>query len=201
MSDPKRDPKSDAKADARTGEVRSESWIEAGLVEIARTGVEGVRVEILAKNLGVTKGGFYRRFRDRAALLEAILQSWSAGRIAAIEQQTSLDGATARDRLRALIRLYSERMNAEGMAIEMAIRQWARSDDAAAAAVASVDAARLKNVGHLYRATGLPTEEADAQAFLFYCFVFGQGLLFLERGPRKRAQLVAKSAETLLRGL
>ena len=66
MSDPKRDPKSDAKADARTGEVRSESWIEAGLVEIARTGVEGVRVEVLAKNLGVTKGGFYRRFRDRA---------------------------------------------------------------------------------------------------------------------------------------
>jgi hypothetical protein len=61
------------------------------------------------------------------------------------------------------------------------------------------DAARLKNVGHLYRATGLPAEEADAQAFLFYCFVFGQSLLFLERGPRKRAQLVAKSAETLLR--
>ena len=74
---------SDAKEDTRTGEVRSESWIEAGFEEIARTGVEGVRVEVLAKNLGVTKGGFYRRFRDRAALLEAMLQDWSAGRIAA----------------------------------------------------------------------------------------------------------------------
>jgi AcrR family transcriptional regulator len=197
---------SDAKGDARTGEartgeVRSESWIEAGLKEIARTGVEGVRVEVLAKNLGVTKGGFYRRFRDRAALLEAMLQHWSAGRIAAIEKHTSLDGATARERLKALITLYSERMNTEGMAVELAIRQWARSDEPAAAVVASVDAARLKNVGHLYRATGLPAEEADAQAFLFYCFVFGQSLLFLERGPRKRAQLVAKSAGTLLREL
>ena len=74
--------------------------------EIARTGVEGVRVEVLAKDLGVTKGGFYRRFRDRAALLEAMLQSWSAGRIAAIEKQTSLDGANARERLKALIALY-----------------------------------------------------------------------------------------------
>jgi hypothetical protein len=127
-----------------------------------------------------------------------MLQNWSAARIAAIEQQTSLDGATARDRLRALIRLYSESMNTEGMAVELAIRQWARSDEAAAAAVASVDAARLKNVGHLYRATGLPPEEADAQAFLFYCFIFGQSLLFLERGPRKRAQLIARSAEKLL---
>jgi AcrR family transcriptional regulator len=191
---------SDTKAGSRA-DTRNEAWIAAGFAEIARAGVEGVRVEVLAMNLGVTKGGFYRRFRDRAALLEAMLASWSSGRIAAIEKHTSLDGATARERLKALIALYSERMNTEGMSIELAIRQWARSDELAANAVASVDAARLKNVGHLYRATGLQAEEADAQAFLFYCFVFGQGLLFLERGPRKRAQLVAKSAETLLRDL
>jgi AcrR family transcriptional regulator len=190
---------SDAKTEARTGEVRSEGWIAAGLEEIARTGVAGVRVEVLAKTLGVTKGGFYRRFRDRAALLEAMLQSWSAGRIAATLRHTSLNGASARERLRALTALYSERMNTEGMAVELAIRQWARTDELAANAVASVDAARLKYVGLLYRATGLPAEEADAQAFLFYCFVFGQSLLFLERGLRKRAQLVAKSAESLLR--
>ena len=41
-------------------------------------------------------------------------------------------------------------------------------------------------------------EEADAQAFLFYCFIFGQSLLFLERGPRKRTQLIAKAAEKLV---
>jgi AcrR family transcriptional regulator len=177
---------------------KGDAWIEAGFKEIARHGVDGVRVEVLAKNLGVTKGGFYRRFKDRAALLEGMLQDWSAGRIAAIEQQTSLEGATARDRLRALIRLYSERMNTEGMAVELAIRQWARSDEKAALAVAGVDAARLKNVGQLYRATGLAPEEAEAEAFLFYCFIFGQSLLFLERGPRKRAQLIARSAEKLL---
>ena len=179
-------------------DAKGDAWIEAGFAEVARSGVEGVRVEVLAKNLGVTKGGFYRRFKDRAALLEGMLQSWRAGRIAAIEQQASLDGATARDRLQSLIRLYSERMNTEGMAIELAIRQWARCDEAAAEAVASVDAARLKNVGQLYRSTGLTAEQADAQAFLFYCFIFGQSLLFLERGPRTRAQLIAKSAEKLL---
>ena len=177
---------------------RAEVWIEAGIREIARSGVDGVRVEVLAKNLGVTKGGFYRRFRDRAALLDGILQSWSAGRIAAIEQQTSLDGTSARERLKTLVRLYSERVSPEGMAVELAIRQWARTDQAAADAVARVDAARLENVALLYRATGLSPEEADARAFLFYCFIFGQSLLFLERGPRKRAQLVARSAEKLL---
>ena len=177
---------------------RAATWIKAGFAELAKTGVEGVRVEVLAKNLGVTKGGFYRRFKDRAALLAGMLAEWGAGRIAAIEQQVSLDGETARERLTALIRLYSERMNTEAISIELAVRQWARTDEAAAEAVASVDAARLKNVAQLYRATGLEAEDADAKAFLFYCFVFGQSLLFLERGQRRRAQLIAKSAETLL---
>jgi AcrR family transcriptional regulator len=183
---------------ATQNDARAELWIEAGFAELARSGAEGVRVEVLAKNLGVTKGGFYRRFKDRAALLDAMLQDWSTGRIAAIEQQASLEGETARERLEALIRLYSERMNTEGMAIELAIRQWARADEIAASAVASVDAARLKHVAELYRATGLSADEADAQAFLFYCFVFGQSLVFVERGPRKRAQLIAKSAEKLI---
>jgi AcrR family transcriptional regulator len=180
------------------GDGRGDVWVEAGLAELARSGIEGVRVEVLAKNLGVTKGGFYRRFADRAALLGAMLERWREGRVTAIAQQTSLGSESARERLKALIQLYSERMNPEGIAIELAIRQWARSDEAAATAVASVDAARLKNVAELYGATGLQPEEAEAQAFLFYCFIFGQSLLFVERGPRRRAQLIAKSAEKLL---
>ena len=179
-------------------DAKSETWIKAGFAELARSGIDGVRVEVLAKNLGVTKGGFYRRFRDRAALLDGILKDWRDGRIAAIEQQVNLDGENAHDRLRALIHLYSERMNTEGMAIELAIRQWARSDADAAEAVGLVDAARLKNVSRLYRAAGLEADDADAQAFLFYCFVFGQGLVFLDRAQRRRAQLIAKSAEKLL---
>ena len=53
-----------------------EMWIEAGLKEIGRSGVEGVRVEMLAAHLGITKGGFYRRFKDRRALLDALLETW-----------------------------------------------------------------------------------------------------------------------------
>ena len=129
------------------GGGKGEGWIEAGLAELARSGVEGVRVEVLAKKLGVTKGGFYRRFRDRAALLEAMLQHWSAGRIAAIEKHTSLDGASARERLKALIPQYAERVNTEGMAVELAIRQWARSDELAANAAASVVIHQLGTTG------------------------------------------------------
>ena len=172
-------------------------WIEAGLKEIGRAGVEGVRVEVLAERLGITKGGFYRRFKDRRALLDALLENWTRGRITAIEAQTRLAGADARERLKSVIRLYSERLNPQGMAIELAIRQWARSDKAAAAAVASVDAARLENVGELYRQLGLSADNAQARAVLFYAFIFGQSLLVLDESARKRTSLTAACADLL----
>ena len=68
-------------------EGKGDVWVAAGFAELAHSGVDGVRVEVLAKNLGVTKGGFYRRFKDRAALLEAMLTRWRDGRVAAIEKQ------------------------------------------------------------------------------------------------------------------
>jgi AcrR family transcriptional regulator len=172
-------------------------WVEAALKEIGRGGVERVRVEVLAERLGITKGGFYRRFKDRRALLDALLETWTRGRIAAIEKQTELGNEDARDRLKSLIRLYSERLNPEGMTIELAVRQWARSDAAAAAAVASVDATRLRIVAQLYQMLGLAADDAQARALLFYSFIFGQSLIFLEGAARRRAILTAVCADLL----
>jgi AcrR family transcriptional regulator len=180
-----------------TNDSGHRAWIDAGLKEIGRGGIAEVRVEVLAQRLGVTKGGFYRRFKDRRALLDALLETWSAGRIAAVERQTALGNESAADRLKSVIRLYSERANPEGMAIELAIRQWARSDALAAAAVARVDTARLKNVAQLYAAMGLESEDAQARAVLFYAFIFGQALIFPDQAPRKRATLAAACADVL----
>jgi AcrR family transcriptional regulator len=177
---------------------RTVRWVAAGIAALAEGGVDRVRVEVLAERLGVTKGGFYRRFRDRRALLDAILDAWSEGRIAAIDRQTALGEASPDQRLRAVVKLFSERISAQGMAIELAIRQWARSDRAAAAAVARVDDRRLKNVAELYRRMGLTPQDAQARAVLLYAFIFGQSLLVLEQTPRKKAALIAACTGVLV---
>jgi AcrR family transcriptional regulator len=176
----------------------SQDWVSVGLVELARGGVDGVRVEVLAERLGVTKGGFYRRFRDRRALLNAMLETWRDGRVTAIERQADTSGESALEKLRGIFKLYSERANTQGMAIELAIRQWARTDPAAAAAAEKVDAARMKTVGSLFRKLGLSAADAEARAVLFYTFLFGQSLLFFDETPRRRASLVAACAKFLL---
>jgi AcrR family transcriptional regulator len=179
-------------------EEASQDWVSAGLAELARSGVDGVRIEVLAERLGVTKGGFYRRFRDRRALLNAILETWRDGRVTAIERQAEAGGESPVQRLKSIFKLYSERANMQGIAIELAIRQWARTDPMAAAAAEKVDAARLKTVGSLYRMLGLSVPEAEARAVLFYTFLFGQSLLFFDENPRRRTNLVAACANVLL---
>jgi hypothetical protein len=83
------------------------------------------------------------------------------------------------------------------MAIELAIRQWARGDDAAAAAVAAVDVARLKASGSLFQSAGMSAPDADARAVLFYAFLFGQSMMFIDESPRKRANLIAACLKVL----
>jgi AcrR family transcriptional regulator len=172
-------------------------WIAAALDALAEGGVDQVRVEVVAERLGVTKGGFYRRFKDRRALLDTTLEEWSRGRVAAIDRQTERGDMGPRERLKDLIELYSKRVSARGLAIELAIRQWARSDAAAAAAVARVDAYRLGKACLLYRQLGLSTDEAQSRAILLYSFIFGQSLLFLDATPRRRASLIASCASAL----
>ncbi len=174
-----------------------ERWTSAGLDALAEGGVAQVRVEVVAERLGVTKGGFYRRFRDRRALLDAMLQEWSKGRIAAIDKQTLAGEMEPRARLKSLIDLYAGRVSAHGMAIELAIRQWARTDKEAAKAVSVVDTHRLKNVETLYRRLGFSAAKAQSMAVLFYSFLFGQSLLFLESAPRERARLIAACTDAL----
>ncbi len=184
-----------------SGADGSQDWLAAALAALGEGGVEAVRVEVLAARLGVTKGGFYRRYRDRRALLDHVLEVWVEGRIAAIRRQTELSaGEAPAERLAAIVHLFAERRNAQGLSIELAVRQWARSDTAAAEAAGRVDQVRLESVCELYRQLGYDPAQAQARGMLFYAFIFGQGLLFPDVEPDKREAMVEACAEALAAG-
>lgn len=55
------------------------AWIDAALDAMAEGGLGAVRVEALARTLGVTKGGFYWHFTDRQALLDEMTRRLATG--------------------------------------------------------------------------------------------------------------------------
>ena len=53
-----------------------DAWVAGAIEVLAEEGIAGLRVEVLAKRLKVTKGSFYWHFPSRDALLQAALDRW-----------------------------------------------------------------------------------------------------------------------------
>lgn len=172
-----------------------QAWIDAATTTLAEHGVAGVRVEALAKALGVTKGSFYWHFRDRKDLLAAVLENWKLGRIGDIVKQTRCEPGREREQLEHVLNVYSASRNRKGIRIELAIRDWARRDAKAAQVVEEVDATRFETARQLFLARGMSEHEASTRSVLLYAYVFGQSLMDCDRieadMPRVRAEIFA----------
>ncbi len=175
-------------------------WIEAAIEMLADQGVEGVRVEVLAKNFGVTKGSFYWHFKDRQDLFNAVLQTWKDGRIRDINKQTSGAGGREREQLRHVIDVYSANRNRKGIWIELAVREWARRDPQAARIVEEVDTWRLECTRKLFVASGLSDDDAKSRSLLLYAYVFGQSLMAYDRYDPKVIDFKNCIAERIVNG-
>jgi AcrR family transcriptional regulator len=147
-----------------------DDWVRAGLHMLAKHGIAAVKVEPLAKQLGVTKGGFYWHFRDRPALLAAILAKWESAMTLAIIDRVEALGGDAAERLKNLFEIA---MNADGR-LEMAVRAWAAADVKVMAVIARVDRRRLDYLEELLRGMGLPKPVAVARSRLVYYGMIGE---------------------------
>jgi AcrR family transcriptional regulator len=146
-------------------------WLSAGLDALRKGGVAAVRVERLAADVGVTKGSFYHHFRDRGALLEALLEFWSREMTDAEFERIQTLRAGLAARLLALAQDVLEK----GMGrYDPAIRGWARTDRKVAAAVAQVDRRRVRALAGFFEEGGFSAAEARARARLFYTFLLGE---------------------------
>ncbi|MBL8479429.1 MAG: TetR/AcrR family transcriptional regulator, partial [Sterolibacteriaceae bacterium] len=150
-----------------------DAWIKGAIAILAEHGPERLRVEVLAKRLGVTKGSFYWHFKDRRDLQDAVLDLWKDGRIRDIRKQTQAQPGGEAAALLHTIEVYASARNRKGIAIEAAVRDWARRDPQAAAVVEEVDAERLACACRLFLARGIKEEEARARSLMLYAYVFG----------------------------
>ncbi|MBK8522777.1 MAG: TetR/AcrR family transcriptional regulator [Betaproteobacteria bacterium] len=169
---------------ARTQLDRND-WIEAAIEVLADQGVAGLRVEVLAKNFGVTKGSFYWHFKDRQDLLNAVLQEWKEGRLRDIEKQSTAVPGKELEQIHHVIDVYSAVRNRKGISIELAVRDWARHDPTISAVVEEVDSYRLECTRKLFVTLGLSDDEARARSLLVFAYVFGHSLMAYDRSNPK----------------
>lgn len=168
------------------------TWIEAGLQALAEGGPDAVRIEPLAKSLGVTRGGFYGHFEDRTAFLEAMLDAWERAATNEVLERVERHGGDPRAKIRRAGALtFSEQL----LPIDLAVRDWARRDPQVAARLRRVDNQRMEYLRSLFGAFCADVTEAEARSVLAFTFAIGHHFVAAD----SRADALELAVRELLR--
>lgn len=184
--------------DGGSARLGAGDWVATGLRILANGNVDDVRVEVIARELNVTKGSFYWHFKNRQDLLERILDHWTEWATVQITRWARSEGQTARDRLVWLLSLPARsRPDKHGADIELAIRNWARQDALAAETVKTVDALRAGFFRELLSELDLDEDRRAERVAIAQSFMLGEALL--KTGQDREARLAnARACADLL---
>ncbi|HEX6707872.1 MAG TPA: TetR/AcrR family transcriptional regulator [Albitalea sp.] len=176
-----------------------DDWIAGATVLLTDHGIDSVRVDVLAKQLGVTRGSFYWHFKDRDDLLRCVLNAWRDAATEQIIERFEGEHADPRALIKELISLPFRGRAAERAArIELAIRAWARRDAMARQAVDEVDARRISYHAQCFSALGFRIAEARARAFALYAYEVAESILSNQGNAAQKAERSALVERLLL---
>jgi AcrR family transcriptional regulator len=171
------------------------TWVDAGLRALAAGGPDAVRIEVLAKSLGVTRGGFYGQFENRGALLEAILDSWEQAAIDEVLEQVERSGGDPRTKIRRAGALtFSETL----LPIELAVRDWSRRDGTVAERLRHVDSRRMAYLRSLFATFCSDEAEIEGRSVLAFSLAIGIHFMAADHGPHDRAEAIELAVRQLL---
>jgi AcrR family transcriptional regulator len=155
-----------------------DTWIEAATEVLVDEGIDHVRVDVLAQQIGMTRGSFYWHFKDREELLRSVLQAWRLRATEALSARLERAHSDPHDQLRDLISLpWRGRSAVRAARIELAIRAWARRDAMAAQAVREADESRIGYIAQVFSSLGFPVMDARRRAYALYASMLGDALM------------------------
>ena len=163
-------------------------WLRTAADVLVDKSVEGVRVDVLAKMMKVTRGSFYWHFVDRDDLLNRLLQSWKQTQTEQVIAAHSRQGVTPEVVIQDLAGLPFRGASAQrGGAIELAVRAWARRDESARKVVDEVDAMRLRYIEQTFLRLDFSPDAARHRAFLLYSYMQAESLFRAQGSDAEKA--------------
>src|ERR1700704_3567509 len=179
---------------AATRSPRS-AWSDAGLEALARGGPDAVRVEPLAKALGVTRGGFYWHFASRAAFLNEMLDTWEHRSTEEVRERVEQEGGDARNKVRRAGKLTFSK---ELLPIDLAVRDWARRDTSVAKRLRRVDNGRMDYLRLLIGEFADDPEDVEARGMLAFALAIGNHFIAADHNGHSRRQVLERATRRLL---
>ncbi|MGD0303398.1 MAG: TetR/AcrR family transcriptional regulator [Candidatus Acidiferrales bacterium] len=146
-------------ATLKTAPLQPDNWIRAALARLANEGIESVRIELLARDLGVSKGSFYWHFRDREDLLTCVLDRWEADETEWLAATDVKMRAAAR-----WARFVEHCADLNHARLEGAVRSWAQRDEGMSTRISTrisgIDKKRTAHIASVLRDIGFTAPSA-----------------------------------------
>jgi len=176
-------------------------WIEEGLRALSAGGPEAVRIESLAQALGVSKGGFYWYFGNRGALLTEMLDAWEREVTEAVIERVDSGGGDGRAKLARLFTIVASSGDGPvtGTTADLAIRDWARRDEAVAQRLRRVDNRRMEYLRSLFGSFCPDADDVEVRCMLTFSVRIGTHFIAADHGGHSRAEVMALTRKWLLR--
>ena len=153
--------------DTARSRASADDWLAAARDILIARGVDHVRIVTLADKLGVSRSSFYWFWRDRAALLSALIDVWRQSNRQEILRQAA---APADDIASAVLNLF-ECWTAHSKfdpRLDFAMREWSRRDVGLQRTLREEDAACVAAIAGMYQRYGFAEADAFVRARIVY---------------------------------
>lgn len=173
-------------------------WVIFAKNTLIKRGIKDVKVDVLAKGLGIARGSFYWHFQNRQELLDTLLEHWQdsnttpmleaihkAGENGLVEDFIHVDN------------LWMEERNYNPH-YDSAVREWARVDENVAEIVHKVDRVRINALNDMFSSYGFNSDKALIRARILYFHQVGYYALNIKESMQERRQLSPLYDEVLL---
>lgn len=149
-----------------------ELWLEAAYQLLVEGGIDNVRILSLAKMLKLSRTSFYWFFKDREALLDALLLLWQEKNTSALLGQSQLHAASLAE---ATLNLFDCWLNNNlfDSQLEHAIRSWGVQSPTVAQALTEADTMRMEAIKHMFIRHGSEPLVADVRSRALYLTQIG----------------------------
>ena len=167
-----------------------EDWIKGGLDMLQSGGHRSVKIEALARKLGVSKGGFYGYFMNREAFLQVMLDYWAEVFTNQVLSDIGKIEGTLGEKLQKLLYMVDDsRLDS----LETPMYAWAFTDPKAKKVVMRVIKERLIFLANLFLDGGFSQQQAKKRANMVHHYMAGcklfRPLLPKSGSPERHAQL------------
>ncbi|WP_421864540.1 TetR/AcrR family transcriptional regulator [Motiliproteus sp.] len=149
-----------------------ELWLSAAFEALVQNGVGAVKIQPLAEQLKLSRTSFYWYFKDRKALLSALIEEWNRKNTGGLTAATE---AYAESLAEAVLNVISAFLDANQFdsKLDFAIRSWALQDPDVMEEVRIADEVRLQALIAMFEKHGYDRHDADVRARTIYLVQIG----------------------------